>query len=510
MARLVGGQAAGEGAAYRVDLRLRPHGRMGALAVSLSEALRYYNRGAQAWELQTLIRARASAGATDLFARFYEGVRERVYTHAASVPQALSNVRLAKQKIDRDTAWARGASRPARRGGIREIEFVAQALQLAHGGSDRWLRHAPHTLVSLGRLADRGYITERERTELSAAYNFLRAAEHRLQMEHGLQTHTVPEDAEKRALLARRLGFAGANALAEFDGELAAHAANVCAAFERVSARRECQERRAGRRICSETADDGEARRYQTRRRNAQAHRAGGEAEGARDRCCTAAAEVFATRLRPGWAAASRTVINGSRAGENERQRGEGRRNGPAMRAAGRRVERCSRIGHAARDPPGTSRGRRRRGVARKSDEPVEFSEESLARSRGAAVEFARLIEGAASPPRSTARGGGGARETSERCSRRGGSRVSFRAEWRRCAARGRACCERPARSRGRVPRRVEPAQRTGDRLVNVALLVARASWRGARRPKGPRLSVLALGRLASGGMDYGQTSTSC
>jgi glutamate-ammonia-ligase adenylyltransferase len=233
IARLTG-QQAGEGAAYRVDLRLRPHGRDGALAVSLSEAARYYRRDAHAWELQALIRARASAGSTDLFARFYEEVRPRVYTHAGSVEQALANVRLAKRKIDRQHGEeGRGFNVKLGRGGIREIEFVAQALQLAHGARDPWL-HAPHTLISLGRLADRGLITERERTELSDAYAFLRALEHRLQMEQGLQTHSVPEDDSRRALVARRMNFAGDDALAEFDQALSTHTARVYAAFARV------------------------------------------------------------------------------------------------------------------------------------------------------------------------------------------------------------------------------------------------------------------------------------
>ncbi|HVG29257.1 MAG TPA: hypothetical protein VM864_06000 [Pyrinomonadaceae bacterium] len=233
VARLTG-QQAGEGAAYRVDLRLRPHGRDGALAVSRSEAARYYQRDAHAWELQALIRARASAGSADLFARFYDEVRPRVYTHAGSVEQALANVRLAKRKIDRQHGEeGRGYNVKLGRGGVREIEFVAQALQLAHGARDPWL-HAPHTLISLGRLADRGLITERERTGLCDAYAFLRALEHRLQMEQGLQTHTVPEDDSRRSLVARRMNFAGDDALAEFDQALSIHAARVRAAFARV------------------------------------------------------------------------------------------------------------------------------------------------------------------------------------------------------------------------------------------------------------------------------------
>ena len=123
------------------------------------------------------------------------------------------------------------------RGGIREIEFIAQALQLAHGARDEWLR-VTHTLISLGRLADRDLISEPERSVLSEAYSFLRTLEHRLQMEHGLQTHTVPQTEAGRTLVARRMGFVGAAALADFDRALALHTTNVRQAYDRVFADR--------------------------------------------------------------------------------------------------------------------------------------------------------------------------------------------------------------------------------------------------------------------------------
>ncbi|HVF49781.1 MAG TPA: hypothetical protein VNA19_06830, partial [Pyrinomonadaceae bacterium] len=233
VARLAG-QPTGEGAAYRVDLRLRPHGRDGALACSLQEAARYYRESAQAWELQTLIRARASAGAAALYARFAEAVRARVYRKGETVERALEYVRLAKQKIDRfHTHDTGGFNVKLGRGGIREIEFIAQALQVAYGGDDEWLR-APHTLISLGRLHDRGFISERERSALSDAYTFLRTLEHRVQMEHGLQTHVVPDDATRRALVARRMHFKHTDALQVFDRELAKHTSSVRAVYERV------------------------------------------------------------------------------------------------------------------------------------------------------------------------------------------------------------------------------------------------------------------------------------
>jgi glutamate-ammonia-ligase adenylyltransferase len=233
ISRIVG-QQAGEGAAYRVDLRLRPFGRDGALATSIEEAVRYYRERAQAWELQALIRSRAAAGAAALYTRFSERVRRKVYAEDVTIERALANVRLAKLKIDRHHAHDTGGFNvKLGRGGIREIEFIAQALQLAFGGRDPWLR-APHTLISLGRLADRQLITERERTELSSAYLFLRKLEHRLQMEHGLQTHSVPDEPARRLVIAQRMNFRAGEALIEFDRALSNHTVNVRAAYDRV------------------------------------------------------------------------------------------------------------------------------------------------------------------------------------------------------------------------------------------------------------------------------------
>ena len=224
----------GEGASYRIDMRLRPHGRDGALACSLDEAVRYYRQSAQDWELQTLIRSRAAAGSEDLYASFAKQVNDRVFRPDISVSDALANVRLSKEKIDlQHEREEKGFNVKLGRGGIREIEFIAQALQVAFGGNDPWLR-VPHTLISLSRLADRELITESEHWQLSDAYNFLRALEHRLQMEHGLQTHSLPNDTSRRELVAHRMNFAGSDALAEFDDALNTHTASVHTAFNRV------------------------------------------------------------------------------------------------------------------------------------------------------------------------------------------------------------------------------------------------------------------------------------
>ena len=224
------GQQTGEGAAYRVDLRLRPHGSLGALTMSVADTIRYYRNEARPWERQVLIRSRGCAGDTELFGEFFAEVEPLVFESGETVEEALRNVRLSKEKIDRENVGKFGFDVKLGRGGIREIEFLAQALQLAYGGQDRWLR-CPHTLISLSRLADRKYLSDTELSELSAAYEFLRRTEHVLQMEHGIQTHIVPDSGEKRSVLARRVTFASGG---DFDELIRHHIENVSRVFSRV------------------------------------------------------------------------------------------------------------------------------------------------------------------------------------------------------------------------------------------------------------------------------------
>ena len=224
------GQQTGEGATYRVDLRLRPHGRVGPLAMSVGDTATYYNSEAQDWERQVLIRSRASGGDAELFNQFYESVEASVFSESQSVADALRSVRRSKQKIDFELDAARGTDVKLGRGGIREIEFIAQALQLAHGGRDRWLRSS-HTLISLTRLADRGLLGQDELSQLFEAYDFLRRLEHILQMENGLQTHLVPNDPPRRLLVARRMRCPNVE---EFNAELQRHTDNVNRTFRRV------------------------------------------------------------------------------------------------------------------------------------------------------------------------------------------------------------------------------------------------------------------------------------
>ena len=228
------GRHASEGASYRIDLRLRPYGRDGEVVSEIERAADYYRNRAHNWERQALIRARAAAGGEQVVTRFMDLVRDAIFTRDA-LPDTLETVRRAKEKIDRkEASRMRGFNVKLGPGGIREIEFIAQALQLKHGGREPWVRSA-QTLIVLARLAEKLYLTEPERTRLSAAYTFLRTVEHRLQMEHGAQTHTLPAARRKLELLARRCGYGHSNdPAADLIADLEKHTAAVHAVYDRV------------------------------------------------------------------------------------------------------------------------------------------------------------------------------------------------------------------------------------------------------------------------------------
>jgi glutamate-ammonia-ligase adenylyltransferase len=252
------GSSAGEGAVYRIDLRLRPYGRDGDTVWETNLAADYYRTKAHNWERQALIRARAAAGASTVVARFLDLVRDVVF-HKEALGTAMADVRKAKEKIDREAARASGGFNvKLGRGGIREIEFIAQALQLAHGGREPWVRSA-QTLIVLARLAEKGYLSEQERTRLSSAYTFLRTVEHRLQMELGVQTHRLPIAAERLELLARRSGYnRHAEPAAAFLADLEAHAAAVRAVYNRVFAGDQPEARASVARAATRDAENRE------------------------------------------------------------------------------------------------------------------------------------------------------------------------------------------------------------------------------------------------------------
>jgi glutamate-ammonia-ligase adenylyltransferase len=197
-----------EGHAFRVDLRLRPEGRMGALILSLEGYRAYFADRAELWERQALIKARCCAGDERVAARFAELVRPFVFRPGLD-PAIVGEVRKMKAAIDRSLRQKGSEARNVKlgRGGIREVEFLVQALQLLYGGDDPWLRER-NTLRAIFRLSERGYLTPELGRRLGEALVYLRTVEHRLQILHEFQIHTLPEGARELGLLARRMNIA--------------------------------------------------------------------------------------------------------------------------------------------------------------------------------------------------------------------------------------------------------------------------------------------------------------
>jgi glutamate-ammonia-ligase adenylyltransferase len=201
-----------EGQAFRVDTSLRPEGRDGPLVRSLAAFRAYYERWAKPWEFQALIKARPVAGDPALGREFVDLTRPFVYPERLS-PEAIREIRGLKARAEKVIASRGVAGREVKRGpgGIRDIEFAVQLLQLVHARRDSALRSA-NTLDALTALARGAYVGDEDAADLAGAYRFLRNIEHRLQLAQERQTHTVPEDEARRRTLARAMGFRDAPA----------------------------------------------------------------------------------------------------------------------------------------------------------------------------------------------------------------------------------------------------------------------------------------------------------
>jgi glutamate-ammonia-ligase adenylyltransferase len=201
------GEVTPEGHLYRVDMRLRPEGRTGSLAASLRTCEVYYEAWGQTWERQALIKARPVAGNPDLGEAFLRLVAPFVYRQYLDF-SALAEIRAMKDRINLAVREEGRARRNVKLGygGIREVEFLVQGFQLLHGGKNPWVREA-NTLRALHRLMGQGLLADADYQVLVEAYTFLRKLEHRLQILHDRQTHTLPEGARELETLARRMGY---------------------------------------------------------------------------------------------------------------------------------------------------------------------------------------------------------------------------------------------------------------------------------------------------------------
>ncbi|OYW08105.1 MAG: glutamine-synthetase adenylyltransferase, partial [Rhodospirillales bacterium 12-71-4] len=204
-----------DGYVFRTDLRLRPDPAATPLAVSLPAAIAYYESMGQNWERAAMIKARPVAGDRALGEHFLREIRPFVWRRHLDFA-AVADIHAIKRQIHAHKGH-KGAHAQVQveghdvklgRGGIREIEFTVQVLQLIWGGRDPALRD-PTTLGALAALAAAGKIDRRAAADLADAYGFLRQVEHRLQMVADRQTHRLPEDAAGLANIASFMGYAG-------------------------------------------------------------------------------------------------------------------------------------------------------------------------------------------------------------------------------------------------------------------------------------------------------------
>ena len=195
-----------EGSIWEVDPNLRPEGRAGALVRTLPSFDEYYQRWASTWEFQALLKSRAAAGDRHLGQRFVDLVSPLVWA-AADRPNFVEDVQAMRRRVEQNVP-AKDADRQLKlgAGGLRDVEFSVQLLQLVHGRSDVMLR-SPTTMYALESLATWGYVGREDASSLAASYEFLRTLEHRIQMFRLRRTHVVPDGDEDLRRIARSMGL---------------------------------------------------------------------------------------------------------------------------------------------------------------------------------------------------------------------------------------------------------------------------------------------------------------
>ncbi len=195
------------GSAYRVDLRLRPEGKQGPIVVSLESALHYYDVLGRTWERQAFVKARSVAGDEELGRQLLLQLEPWIYRRYLNRAD-ITGIKALKRRIENRTHREGGDASNVKtgHGGIRDIEFVIQFLQLLHGGDLPEVRTG-NTLKAIQALEQVGCLTIQERTFLENNYRLLRKTEHRLQIMFDLQTHSLPDDEVEFAKLARRAGY---------------------------------------------------------------------------------------------------------------------------------------------------------------------------------------------------------------------------------------------------------------------------------------------------------------
>jgi glutamate-ammonia-ligase adenylyltransferase len=221
----------GDGFVFRVDVGLRPEGKSGDMAISMRSAEIYYESWGQSWERTAMLKARPVAGSLELGNRLLKMLQPFVYRKYLDY-NLIEDMKNMKQKIDASLARSMEgeANLKLGRGGIREIEFFVQALQLVYAGKNSNLRER-NSLKALDSLLAARLITDDDHRKLSEAYRFLRTVEHRIQVVQERQTHNLPAKQEELWALARRCGFLRPNGPERFLETLEEHRGNVSAIY---------------------------------------------------------------------------------------------------------------------------------------------------------------------------------------------------------------------------------------------------------------------------------------
>jgi [glutamine synthetase] adenylyltransferase / [glutamine synthetase]-adenylyl-L-tyrosine phosphorylase len=219
------------GSLFRADLRLRPEGSAGPLARSLESMENYYAGFGETWERIALIKARGIAGSRELAYDFLRLHQPFIYPKSAT-PDLLEEIANIKHRIERDVVGPEKLERDVKlgRGGIRDIEFIVQTLQLIHGARNPFLQESS-MLKSLRALRELDLLPRDEVLALDNAYRFLRRVEHRLQIEAEQQTHTVPDEPEPLSRLAHSLRFSSGS---DFTAALHDRMGSVRPIFQRI------------------------------------------------------------------------------------------------------------------------------------------------------------------------------------------------------------------------------------------------------------------------------------
>jgi len=221
-----------EGTIWQVDANLRPEGKNGPLVRTLSSHLAYYKRWAKTWEFQALLKARPVAGDLGLGQEYVDAVAPLVW-QAADRENFVADVQEMRRRVVENIPVAQ-VDRELKLGpgGLRDVEFAVQLLQLVHGRTDPALRSGT-TLTALGQLAAGGYVGRADAHQLDTAYRFLRSMEHRIQLHKLRRTHLVPAGEADLRRLGRSLGFRG-DPVPELNREWKRHAFEVRRLHEKL------------------------------------------------------------------------------------------------------------------------------------------------------------------------------------------------------------------------------------------------------------------------------------